>query len=99
MIIQEGFYFLVFNAIIYINTERQQKCSAIAELLIETLIIYTTTSHFLGVTFICVAFLFPLITCLMSSSSNFLRPKFHSSRVYLNRVLYFSITFINANHF
>ena len=49
--------------------------------------------------FICVAYLFSLTVCLMSSSSILLRAKFRISYTYLNTILYFSITLIYVNHF
>ena len=47
---------------------------------------------FFRVIFICVAYLFSLTVCLMSSSSMLLRAKFQISYTYLNTILYFSIT-------
>ena len=54
---------------------------------------------FFRVIFICVAYLFSLTVCLMSSSSILLRAKFRISYTYLNTILYFSITLIYVNHF
>ena len=54
---------------------------------------------FFRVIFICVAYLFSLTVCLMSSSSMLLRAKFRISYTYLNTILYFSITLIYVNHF
>ena len=54
---------------------------------------------FFGIIFICVAYLFSLTVCLMSSSSILLRAKFRISCTDLNTILYFSITLIYVNHF
>ena len=54
---------------------------------------------FFNVIFICVAYLFSLTVCLMSSSSILLRAKFRISCSDLNTILYFSITLIYVNHF
>ena len=54
---------------------------------------------FFNVIFICVAYLFSLTVCLMSSSSILLRAKFRISCSDLNTILYFSLTLIYVNHF
>ena len=47
------------------------------------------------VIFICVAYLFSLAVCSMSSSSILLRAKFQISYTYLNTILYSSITYMS----
>ena len=49
--------------------------------------------------FICVAYLFRLTVCLMSSSSILLRAKSQISYLFLNTILFFSITSIYVNNF
>ena len=50
---------------------------------------------FFRVMFICVAYLFSLAVCLMSSSSILVRSKFRISYTYLNTILYFGIIYVN----
>ena len=54
---------------------------------------------FFRVIFICVAYLFILTVCLMSSSSILLRAKSRISYLYLNTILFFSITSIYVKNF
>ena len=54
---------------------------------------------FFRVMFICVAYLFSLTVCLMNSSSILLRGQSRISYLYLNTILFFSITSIYVNNF
>ena len=54
---------------------------------------------FFNVIFICVAYLFSLIVCLMSSFSILLRAKFQISCSDLSTILCFSMILIYVNHF
>ena len=90
--------------LINLNQYRGQwECSIIAKIFTVTQVVYTITKHckfmvvsyFLRVIFMCVAYLFSVTVCFMSSSSILQRAKFRISYTYLNTILYFSITYVN----